>query len=449
MNVIVVSDHRKYASRIERLFETPSATVVWEPNLDRVLARSETNTFDVLLVTSVALKAGDLDGMEVLEIISAKSPITQVLFLAEPRDIEAAMSAIRAGSYQYAMLPIGDRELRLLIETAVHQRPELASNQLLRSEGSTSRDVGIVGRSPAMREVYRQLQQAAAADIPVLLVGETGTGKDLVAQAIHARSRRQKGPFIPVSLASLPVELMGSELFGHEKGAFTGAVDHRDGKSEQAAGGSVFLDEIGAVDEKTQVSLLRLIEQKKFHRLGGRRLISTDVRVIAATNDDLTALVSDGRFREDLFFRLDVFRIALPPLRVRQGDIPLLADAFLRRYSDSFGKKIAGVEPECISLLETYQWPGNVRELKNVVQRAVLVCEEIMVAVEHLPPRFRKTSRRRSSVTIEIGTPLQEVEREMITQVLEVTENNRTRAAQVLGISRRSLYYKLRKHGIE
>lgn len=307
----------------------------------------------------------------------------------------------------------------------------------------------LVGKSKPMQEVYRQIRQAAATDIPILLIGETGTGKDLAAQAIHEQSERQNGPYIAINLGALPSELVGSELFGHEKGAFTGAIGRRKGKFEEARNGTIFLDEIATIDAKVQVSLLRLIEQKRFHRLGGQTTIRTNARVIAASNQNLSELVEQGRFRKDLYYRLDVFRIVMPPLHERNGDIVPLIEAFLNRFNRSFKKHIMGVAPECIDLLESYDWPGNVRELKNVVQRAVLVCEGEVLLLDHLPSRFRKGKPIPSKVSFEIGTPLEAVEREMIVRALAAAQNNRRHAADLLGISRRALYNKLRKHNIQ
>lgn len=449
LNVIAVSRSVSIARRIERLFPKGRVYVTWEPNLDRVLGRFEKETFDVVVITSVAIKQEAIGGIELLEVITVKSPVTQILFLVESDDIDIAMSALRAGTYQYAKLPVEDEELKLLIETALEQRPHYGANLLLKPENGTEAYEKIVGRSSAMRDIYRQIRQAAATDIPVLLQGETGTGKDLVAQAIHGGSARRGGPFIPVNLGALPPELVSSELFGHEKGAYTGAVERREGKFEQGNCGTVFLDEIGTIDEKVQVSLLRLLEQKKFHRLGGRRLIAADVRLIAASNDNLSDLVKHGVFREDLFYRLDVFCILLPPLRQRQSDIPLLVEEFLRRYNRAFQKNILGIAPECISLLEDYAWPGNVRELKNVIQRGVLVCDGQVLLPDHLPPRFTRERQVRPTVTFEVGTPLHEVEREMVVRALAATRNNRKRAAELLGISRRSLYNKLSKYHID
>ena len=449
IKIIAVSRNAELTERIKTLFPDREVFARWESSIDRVLERFETETYDVLLVTSEAFRGEEIKGIEALEVIITQSSITQVLFLVEPWNIRIIRSVLKAGTYQYARLPVSDEELRLLIGTALEQRPQYGTNLLLKTDEGRVRYEELVGRSPAMQEVYRQIRQAAATDIPVLILGETGTGKDLVAQAIHQGSGRREESYLPVNVGALPTELVGSELFGHEKGAFTGAVERRIGTFERAHRGTVFLDEIGAVDEKVQVSLLRLIEQKKFHRLGGRRLVASDVRLIAATNADLVDRMRQGAFREDLFYRLDVFRIALPALRERHGDIPLLIDEFIRRYNQSFQKNIRGIAPECVSLMEAYEWPGNVRELKNVVQRAVLVCEGEVVMPEHLPPRFRSERVVAPAITFEVGTSLHEVEREMIVRTLAATRNNRKRAAELLGISRRAFYNKLRKHAIE
>jgi len=449
LRIIAVATDRDFPGRIQRMFPEEDVHVSRESSIDRVLERFESESYDVLLVTSAAFKAREIDGIEMLEVVAAKSPGTQVLFLVEPRDIRIAMSALKAGTYQYAKFPMSDEELRLLIETAIEKRPTYAENLLLEVGRQEVQLEQLDGRSQPMQDVYRQVRQAAATDIPVLLVGETGTGKDLAAKAIHRQSARSEGPYIAVNLGALPAELVASELFGHEKGAFTGAAERREGKFEVAQGGTVLLDEIGAVDEKVQVSLLRLIEEKKFQRLGGRRTISSNVRLIAASNEDLADAVRQGTFREDLYYRLDVFRIIMPPLRERQGDVLLLINEFLTRYNRAFQKNILGIAPECLSLLESYEWPGNVRELKNVIQRAVLVATGETLLPNHLPPRFRPDRPTRPRVTFEIGTTLDEVEREMVVRALAVAENNRKRAAELLGISRRSLYNKLRKHAIE
>ncbi len=307
----------------------------------------------------------------------------------------------------------------------------------------------MIGVCPQVQAVFEQIRQAAATDVPVLISGETGTGKDLAAQAIHDLSARRQGPYLPVHLGAIPTNLVASELFGHAKGVFTGATEARKGKFELGDKGTVFLDEISTINEKVQISLLRLIEHKRFHRLGGRETITNDVRIIAASNTNLLEAVQRGTFREDLYYRLDVFRIDLPPLRDRAQDIPLFVEAFVDRFSRRFRKRISTVEPECIRLLAAYDWPGNVRELKNVIQRGVLVCTGNVLLPEHLPPRFQADQQQAQTVSFEIGTPLAEMEREMIRRVLLATNNNRKQTAEILGISRRTLYNKLERYAIE
>jgi len=446
--IIAVDRRRDIAARLERLLPDGEAHIDWVSNIDVLTDRFETDSYDVLLITNRAFKAGSTDGIELLEVINRLSPDTQVIFLAASDDIRTAMAAVRAGSYQYAKQPVSDEELRSLIEIAIQSKPKARRRIRTDLRGRTIRFEEMVGQSKRMQAVYRQVRQAAATDIPILLLGDTGTGKDLAAQAIHRQSARSGGPFVAVNLGALPVELVASKLFGHEKGAFTGAGQMRKGTFELALGGTVLLDEIGTISEKVQVSLLRLIETRKLQRLGARSERKIDVRIIAASNEDLEDAAQRGHFRQDLFYRLDVFRIELPRLSERQGDIPLLVDTFVKRFNESFQKNVQGIAPDCLGVLENHDWPGNVRELKNVIQRAVLVCEGDVLSTEHLPPRFRPYRPARKKVTFEVGTPLDEIEREMVLRALEAAGNNRKRAAELLGISRRSLYNKLSKHDI-
>ncbi|MEJ2055505.1 MAG: sigma-54 dependent transcriptional regulator, partial [Calditrichaceae bacterium] len=283
---------------------------------------------------------------------------------------------------------------------------------------------------------------------PVLLLGETGTGKDLAAQAIHSLSNKEDGPYVPVNLGSLPSELVASELFGHEKGAFTGAFKQQKGVFETASEGTVFLDEIESIGHKVQTSLLRIVEQKKFNRLGGRRAIRTNARLIAASNENLDDLVAHGRFREDLYYRLDVFRITLPPLRERTSDIPLIAEEYIAKFSQELNKNIIRINPNCMNTLEDYDWPGNVRELINIIQRAVLICDSEEINESHLPLRLQQEKTDPARLSVEIGTSLNNVEKQLIQKTLSHTQNNRKKAAELLGITRRALYNKLSKHNI-
>jgi DNA-binding NtrC family response regulator len=306
----------------------------------------------------------------------------------------------------------------------------------------------MVGRSAVMHQVYRQIRQAAATDIPVLLTGETGTGKELAAQAIHELSSRSHAPCVTVHIGALPPDLVASELFGHERGAFTNATSRRKGCFETADGGTVFLDELATIDEKMQVSLLRLLENCEFSRIGSQESISVDVRVIAASNADLADEIRRGNFREDLYYRLDVLHITMPALRERHGDINLLVDHFIKSACDDFQKVIRGISSDFISCLEAYPWPGNVRELKNVIQRAVISCAGDILNTDHLPRRISHFQNDDNTMTIRVGTSLEMAEKELITRTLEHTGYNRTRTSEILGISRRSLYNKIQRYDL-
>jgi len=311
---------------------------------------------------------------------------------------------------------------------------------------------GIITVSLPMRAVIRRIVEAATVDIPVLITGETGTGKDLIAAAIHKRSQRQDKPYIPVNTGAMAPELIASEIFGHERGSFTGAQEARAGIFEQADGGTVFLDEIATMDEKTQVSLLRVLEEKAFRRVGGIKKIGVDVRIIAATNENLERNVAEKRFREDLFYRLNVFHINVPPLRERPGAITVLTDHFLSHFSAVYGKDVERVSPETYRLLRRYPWPGNVRELKNVIQTALLMVEGKELKPEFIPERIRNAvvggegGEEEPTCSFRVGTSLGAVEKELIRVTLIHVGGNKKLAASLLGISRRSLYDKLKKH---
>jgi DNA-binding NtrC family response regulator len=403
----------------------------------------EEHEIDILIVTGSVAHFGQIRGMEFLDIISEKSAATQILFLASSKDMSLVFSALKSGSYQYGKLPIPDGELEMLIKAALLHQPQYTPNLLLKSEARKTTFEQMVGGSSKMIDVYRQIRQAANTDMPVLLTGETGTGKDLVARAIHQQSTRSNKGFLPIHLGALPPELVAGELFGYEKGAFTGATKSHRGMFEKAEGGTIFLDEIGTIDEKVQISLLRLLETHKLERIGGTRTISANVRIVAATNENLSEAVEQGRFREDLFFRLDIFQIILPPLRERGGDIVLLVNNFLKQFSDDYQRDVVGISPDCISALESYDWPGNVREIKNVIHRAVLNCTAGILLPTHLPERLQKTRNQPQKISLPLGCTMKEAEREIIFRTLKWARNNRQRTASILGISRRSLYNKL------
>ncbi len=434
--------------QLRRICSDRKFTIMGAQTIEHSFELFEDHEIDILILTGSVARFGRIHGMALLDIISEKSAATQILFLASSKDMSLVFSALKSGSYQYAKLPVSDSELKMLIDAALLHQPQYTPNLLLKSEGRKATFEKLVGGSPKMAEIYRQIRQAANTEMPVLLTGETGTGKDLVARAIHQLSPRSKLSFQPIHLGALPPELVAGELFGYERGAFTGATKSHRGFFEKAAGGTIFLDEIGTINEKVQISLLRLLETRTLERLGGTRTISTNARIVVATNENLNEAVEQGRFREDLFFRLDIFQIALPPVRDRGGDIVLLVNHFLKQFSDDYQRDIVGISPECILALESYDWPGNVREIKNVIHRAVLNSTGGVLLPKHLPERLQKAHKQLPEISLPMGSTLKEAERIMITRTLNWTQNNRRRTASILGISRRTLYNKLEIYGL-
>jgi len=446
--IICVDKGRGLAQQVSGIFGEDRITLAYERSLDEVVDRFEREVFDLMLFSSSVINRHPGSALELLELISAKCPDTQILFFTDPGRLKIAHQALRAGVFHYSQLPVSDEELKLLIETALERKPGLGLNMLLRAENRKTTFESMVGRSTPMQRVYRQIRQAAATDIPVLLSGETGTGKELAARAIHELSSRSQAPCVPVHIGSLPPELVASELFGHECGAFTGATQMRKGCFEVADGGTVFLDEIATIDAKMQVSLLRLLETSEFSRIGSQENVPVNVRVIAASNADLAEEIRRDRFREDLYYRLDVLHITMPPLRERRGDINLLVDHLIKEASADFQKSIRGISSDFISCLEAYPWPGNVRELKNVIQRAVISSNGDILDTAQLPQRVRRSQGEDTTVKLQVGMSLEQVQKELIRRTLEHTGYNRTRTSEMLGISRRSLYNKIQRYDL-
>ena len=374
------------------------------------------------------------------------SDITFILLTAQGT-IESAVEAIKDGAYDYLSKPVDPQRLRILLQKAVERQETLREVRLLRrqlrEQGSFGR---IVGNSPTIRSMYRVIEQAAPTAASVLVWGESGTGKELVAQTVHELSPRASFPFVAINCAAIPETLLESEIFGHEKGAFTGAHDRRTGVFELAHRGTLFLDEIAEMMPATQVKLLRVLQERTFRRLGGRQEQTVDVRVIAATNRDPSEAVRDGKLREDLYYRLNVFTIDLPSLRDRRADIPLLVQTFLNEFNTRNNKSVRAVDQEAMYLLERYPWPGNIRELRNVIERATILAEGDFIEARHLPPPVvTRSEQTLPTVTLSPGTTVDEAERRLILLTLEHTRNNKTRAAEILGISLKTLHNKLNR----
>jgi two-component system response regulator HydG len=440
--VLVVDDETGNRESLERIFVREGYRVL--------LADSGRKALDLCRAHRVHVVVTDLmmpgmTGMELLKALETIAPDTEVVLMTAYGTIETAVEAMRGGAYDFVEKPLKRMQIVKTVEKALERHALVAENKTLRDELSALRHRAIVGSSPALRAAIEVATQAAPSTANVLVLGESGTGKELLARAIHDRSGR-KGTFVAVNLAALPETIVEGELFGYEKGAFTGAVARRDGRIAQAEGGTLFLDEIGELSLAVQVKLLRVIQEGEYEPLGGKTR-RADFRLIAATNKDLRQLVAEGRFREDLYYRLNVIAITSPPLRSRAGDVPLLVDHFLDVYCRKNGKPRMEPSREAMEVLVGYSWPGNVRELENVIERAVVLGKGPQLGVADLPVHVAQAERRSQELSFAIGTPLDEIERRVIKATLDHTQGDKQLAAQLLGISARTIYRKLPELG--
>ncbi len=398
-----------------------------------------------------------MDGSELLRRLSAQGGGPTAIVVTSFGNLETAVSTIHElGAFWFMEKPIQAKALRTLIERAASQNRLAEETERLQRQLSYQGLLGdVIGRSPAIQQVFSLIRQVASSTAAVLVTGESGTGKELVARTIHRLSPRRDGPFVAVNCAAMPETLMESELFGHEKGAFTGAVERRAGCFELAQRGTLLLDEIGDMPVGTQAKLLRVLEDSHVRRLGGKSEIVVDVRVVASTNKRLEEALQKGQVREDLYYRLNVFRIHLPPLRERREDIPSLADALIRDLNQKHGCKVTDIEPRVLDMFAERQWPGNVRELRNVLERAVIIAGEGTLTTSHLPPQFGTAQTAPAAaqadetgvVRVRVGATVDEAEKALILRTLEHTRNNKTRAAEILGISLKTLHNKLKEYG--
>jgi DNA-binding NtrC family response regulator len=389
-----------------------------------------------------------MDGLGLLRALQQQGADATTLLLTAQGTVDTAVEAMKEGAYDYLTKPVDIQRLKILLDKIVERLETMREVKALRRQLREHGTFGsIIGNSPEMRKIYQIIEQASPTGASVLITGESGTGKELVAQTIHQLSPRAPHPFVAINCAAIPETLLESEIFGHEKGAFTGASDRRQGCFELADHGTLFLDEIGEMTATTQVKLLRVLQERKFRRLGGRNEQSVDVRVIAATNIDPAEAVKAGKLREDLYYRLNVFAFRLPPLRERKEDLPLLIQSFINEFNQRNQKNVAAVDHQAMRTLEHYAWPGNVRELRNVIERATILCSGPFIESKHLPPVLAEEPppEHQPQLALAPGTTVEEAERRLILMTLEHTRDNKTRAAEILGISLKTLHNKLNK----
>jgi len=445
--ILVVEDENIARKNLEHILKKEGYDVVSTESGEKALALLKKQTFDLVITD---FKMENVDGMQVLEQSRTLHPLTEVIMITGYATVDLAVHSMKVGAFYYIAKPYKIDEVRQIVREALIKRKLQLENLQLRAELEKTRSMPLlVGKSKAMEEVKGTVRQVAPSDANILILGESGTGKELVAKAIHQLSLRSDRRFVAFNCGSLTEELMANELFGHEKGAFTGADRDRSGLLEAADGGTVFLDEIGDMPMTMQVKLLRVIQEKELLRVGGTKPIRVDVRFVAATHRDLQADVQAGHFRQDLFYRLNVITLRLPPLTERRDDIPLLAHHFLKQISGAMNKAVSGIDRDALELLGQYSWPGNVRELENIIERAVTLADRPAICTSHLPDYIRnltiETYRYASS-----GVPtLEEQEKRYIQWVLEKTEGNKTQAAKIMDIDRVSLWRKLKRYGLE
>jgi len=441
--ILIVDDDRAHRTMLKTLLSSWGYET-WEAEDGEVAVRLvRERPFDLILMD---IRMLNLSGLEALPLIKAHNPAIPVIIMTAYASVESAVEAMKQGAYDYLQKPLDFDELKIKIERAMEHRHLLMENAELKERLGASFDRRrIIGHSPAMLHLLEIVSQVAPSEATVLILGESGTGKELIAAAIHYNSSRRQGPFIRINCGAITETLLEAELFGHEKGAFTGADRRREGKFVQASGGTLFLDEITETSPAMQVKLLRVLQEREITRVGGTDLIPVDVRVIAATNRDIRSTIAAGKFREDLYYRLNVVTLSVPPLRERREDIPLLAQHFLEELSKKNRKEIKGFTPQAMDILSRYPWPGNVRELMNSIERAVVLAKGEFITPEDLSLIPHDDS---GPADLSMPRPLDEVERQTIMSTLTAVGGNKSEAARKLGITRRTLHLKMKKYGL-
>lgn len=446
VHILVVEDEINIRGALVTMLEKKGYQVRGVATAEEGLEQLEAAPAELVITD---LRMPGIGGMEFLRRLKGTWPDTEVVVMTAYGSIDTAVEAMRCGAYDYLTKPIDRERFPIVVDKALERHALTTENKQLRDRLETRTHFDqMVGESEPMQRVYSLVEMVADSDVTVLLTGESGTGKELISRAIHHKSPRADGPFITMNCGALPDNLFESELFGYEKGAFTGAMATKMGRFELAHGGTLLLDEVGELSSKSQVDFLRVLETKEFRRLGGTKLLKVDTRIIAATNRNLEEAVKQGDFREDLYYRLNVVPIRLPPLRERRDDIPLLAERFLSEFTARHRRNPKDVSLDAMRLLRLYAWPGNIRQLRNLMERLVVTVKDSMIQPEHLPEEIQAGKEDTRTMVVTLGTSLDQLEREMIQRTLIEITNHREKAAKLLGISPRTLQYKIKEYGI-
>ena len=446
VKILVVDDEQGLCAGIQEALRREGYVVDATTDSAAALKLGRDRLYNLVITD---LKMPGVSGLELMQQVRTQHPDTLFILMTAYGTVETAVQAMKQGAYDYLPKPLDMKRLRVLVQKSLEFQAVVAENNELRTRLRTRSDNSLlIGETESMRAVGRLLEEVANSEVTVLIEGESGTGKEIVARSIHSQSARRERPFISVNCAALAEPLLEAELFGHVKGAFTGAVANKPGRFQLAHGGTLFLDEIGDLSPKGQGDLLRVLEDGAFRMVGGSELVKVDVRVIAATNKNLQDAVKENKFREDLFYRLQIVPISMPPLRERAEDIPLLIEKFFEDFSAKHKRRRKRMSPEALLACQRFPWPGNVRQLRNTIERLVITCREAVVDVAQLPDFLRDYDRNSTTFTVRPGTPLAEVERMLIRQTLTHVTSNREEAAKALGISRRALQYKLKEYGL-
>jgi two-component system response regulator HydG len=446
--ILIVDDEAPHRQMLDAVLSVEGYEIHHAGDGQEAISLVEERFYDLILMDIRMSKVG---GIEALKKIKKISPGIPTIIMTAYASVDTAVDALKSGAYDYLTKPLDIEELKILVKKALHHRKLEQENVYLKERLGDRFDFSnIIGRSTAMQGLFETIALVAPSEATVLIAGESGTGKELIANAIHQNSPRANRAFIKVNCAALPETLLESELFGHEKGAFTGALARKQGRFQLAHTGSIFLDEVGEMTPTTQTKILRVLQEREFEPLGSTQTVKVDTRVIAATNKNLLEEIEQGNFREDLYYRLNVVNLEVPSLRERREDISLLADYFLKKYVEKNRRLIKGFTPRAMDLLIRHSWPGNVRELENVVERAVIMARGDLISQGELPDAIRDLDgeTEKTAVDLSPGRSLKEVERDMILRTLEDTGGNRTRTAEILGISRRTLQLKLKEYGV-